>query len=146
MDGWKLWIIIEAFFTNTVKKSFQPLTIFAEKLHHIFPKVLHTLLFDLVHMRQFPYTFHYGIEDLSILLNNLVMGLNLHTLFKSIKTPVFPACFNKNAGLQICNFIKKRLQRMCFPANIATIINNGFFIQHLWWLLFILRMDINKFN
>ena len=63
---------------------------------------------------------------MAILLNNLVMRLKLHTLFKSIKTPVFEACFNKNAGLQICNFIKTRLQRMCFPANIAKIINNGF--------------------
>ena len=35
MNGSKLWIIIEALFTKTVK-SFQPLAIFAEKLHHIY--------------------------------------------------------------------------------------------------------------
>ena len=27
--------------------------------------------------------------------------------------------FNKVAGLQACNFIKKRLQLRCFPVNIA---------------------------
>ena len=35
----------------------------------------------------------------------------------------------------IKNFIKKRLQHRCFPANIAKFLRTTFFIQHLWWLL-----------
>ena len=31
--------------------------------------------------------------------------------------------FNKNAGLQTCNFIKKKLQHMCFPKNIAKFLS-----------------------
>ena len=30
--------------------------------------------------------------------------------------------FNKVAGLQTCNFIKKRLQYRCFPVNFATFL------------------------
>ena len=30
--------------------------------------------------------------------------------------------FNKNAGLQSCNFLKKRLQHRCFPMNIAKFV------------------------
>ena len=30
--------------------------------------------------------------------------------------------FNKYAGLQFCNFIKKRLQHRCFPVNIAKFL------------------------
>ena len=26
--------------------------------------------------------------------------------------------FNKVAGIQTCNFIKKKLQHMCFPVNV----------------------------
>ena len=33
------------------------------------------------------------------------------------------------------NFIKKRLQHRCFPANIAKFLKTTFFIKHLWWLL-----------
>ena len=39
--------------------------------------------------------------------------------------------FNKVTGLKACNFIKKRLQHMCFPVNIAKfrleIFKNSFF-------------------
>ena len=34
-----------------------------------------------------------------------------------------------------CNFVKKRLQRRCFPENIATSFTTTFLIEHLWWLL-----------
>ena len=30
--------------------------------------------------------------------------------------------FNKNAGLQSCNFLKKRLQHRCFPMNVAKFV------------------------
>ena len=41
------------------------------------------------------------------------------------KTPVFEPLFNKIAGLESCNFIKKRLQRRCFPVKL----------WNFWWLL-----------
>ena len=39
-----------------------------------------------------------------------------------MKTPVLESLFNENAGLQSCNFIKKRLQYRCFPINIAKFV------------------------
>ena len=35
------------------------------------------------------------------------------------KTSVLESLFNKVAGLQACNFIKKRYQHRCFPVNIS---------------------------
>ena len=43
--------------------------------------------------------------------------------------------FNKNAGLQVYNFTKKRLKHRCFPVNIAKFLRTAFFIEHLWWML-----------
>ena len=34
-------------------------------------------------------------------------------------------CFNKNAGLQTCNFIKKRLQHRCFLDNTAKFLRTA---------------------
>ena len=42
------------------------------------------------------------------------------------KTPVLESLFNKVAGLQSCNFIKKRPQHMCFPMNIAKFLKTSF--------------------
>ena len=38
------------------------------------------------------------------------------------KTPTLESLFNKVAALQACNFIKKRLQHMCFPVNITKFL------------------------
>ena len=43
--------------------------------------------------------------------------------------------FNKVAGLQPWNFIKKRLQYRYFPKNIAKFLWTPVFIEHLLWLL-----------
>ena len=51
--------------------------------------------------------------------------------------------FNEDAGLQTCNFIKKRLQCRCFPVNIAKFLRTAVFIEHLRRLLFSLRMKNN---
>ena len=42
----------------------------------------------------------------------------------SIFTGKYLCCFffNKNAGLQACNFIKKRLKHRCFPANTTKFL------------------------
>ena len=48
------------------------------------------------------------------------------------------------SGLKACNFIKKRLQHKCFPANIANFFRTSFFIEHLWRLLEIQQLMITK--
>ena len=46
------------------------------------------------------------------------------------KTPVLDSLFNKVAGLQISNFIKKWLQHRCFPVNVANFLRTVFCIEH----------------
>ena len=41
----------------------------------------------------------------------------------------------KIAGLQVCNFIKKRLQYRCFPVNISKFSRAVFFIERIRCLL-----------
>ena len=53
------------------------------------------------------------------------------------KTPLLESLFEK---LQACNFIKKRLQHWCLPANIAKFLRTAFFMEHLWWL--VLKMHL----
>ena len=38
------------------------------------------------------------------------------------RTLVLESIFNKVAGLQACNFIKKRLQHSCFPVKFAKLL------------------------
>ena len=52
------------------------------------------------------------------------------------KTTVLESLLNKVAGLKACNFIRKRLQRKCFPLNIVNFLRTAFFVvEHFWWLL-----------
>ena len=44
-----------------------------------------------------------------------------------METLVLGPLFNKAAGLQVCNFIKKRLQHRCFPVIIANFFKNTYF-------------------
>ena len=55
------------------------------------------------------------------------------------KTPVSQSFFKKSCRSQACNFIKKTLQHMCFPVNLAKFLRTPFFIEHLRWLLLILQ-------
>ena len=48
---------------------------------------------------------------------------------------VLESLFNKVPGLNAGNFIKKRLQRSCFPVNIAKFLRITSSIEHLRWLL-----------
>ena len=41
------------------------------------------------------------------------------------KTPALESLFNKVAGVQACNFIKKRLQHRCFPVAIAKFLRTS---------------------
>ena len=43
--------------------------------------------------------------------------------------------FKKVAGLQACNFIKKRPQQKCFPVIFTEFLGTPFFIEQLRWLL-----------
>ena len=45
------------------------------------------------------------------------------------KTPVLAALFDKIAGIQVCKFIKKRLQRRCFPVKFAKFFRTPFFYR-----------------
>ena len=58
-----------------------------------------------------------------------------------IKTPVVESLYNKVTGLQTCNFIKKRFQCRCFPADFANFLRTTFFHRtwNLWkpWQVFI---------
>ena len=47
--------------------------------------------------------------------------------------------FNKIAGLQACNSIKKKLQHRCFAVKIEKFLRTDFSMEHLWWLLLELR-------
>ena len=45
------------------------------------------------------------------------------------KTPVLESLFNKIAGLEACNFIKKILQHRCFPVKLAKFLRTPFFYR-----------------
>ena len=52
--------------------------------------------------------------------------------------------FKNVAGLEARKSIKRRLQRRCFPVNIAKFLRTIFSIEHIWWLL--LEFSINLFR
>ena len=51
--------------------------------------------------------------------------------------------FNKVASLKAFNFIKKRLQHMCFPVHIANFLRTLFY-KHLWWLFLTRRFFFSE--
>ena len=74
------------------------------------------------------------------------------------ETPVLESLFNKVAGLQACNFIKKRLQHRYFPVKIAKFFKKTFFEEylrktasvvsfswHLFWSLFLMNLQVLRF-
>ena len=52
--------------------------------------------------------------------------------------------FNKDAGLQVCNSIKKRLQHRCFLVKFAKFLRTPFLKEPLRWLL--LEEGIRNFS
>ena len=52
------------------------------------------------------------------------------------KTYILESLFNKVAGLQASNFIKKRLQHRCFPVKF---LRTPIFTEHLRWLLLFIK-------
>ena len=71
-----------------------------------------------------------------ILLKHVFLNVFLLFLFCKFhrKTPVLESVFNKVAGLQACDFTKKRLQHKCFPVKFAK------FLKHLLW-----RTSVNDY-
>ena len=49
--------------------------------------------------------------------------------FENFTGPVLESLFNTIAGLQSCNFIKKRLQHRHFPVKFARFLKTLFFLQ-----------------
>ena len=47
-----------------------------------------------------------------------------------MKTPVLKSLFDKVAGFQVCNFIKKRLQHSCFLVIFAKFLKTPLFTEH----------------
>ena len=56
------------------------------------------------------------------------------------KTPVLESLFNKVAELKACKFIKKKLQRRCFPVNIAKFLRAPI-LKNTWEWLFLLEQS-----
>ena len=74
------------------------------------------------------------LEDFNLCLNIFEFQItdfcNIHK-----KTLVLESLFNEVAGLNACNFIKKRLQHKFFPVNIAKFFRTAILVEHLCWLL-----------
>ena len=58
-----------------------------------------------------------------------------------METPVLESLFNNAADLQVCDFIKKRLQQRCFPVIIAKFLRTPI-LKNIWegLLLFIQKI------
>ena len=54
------------------------------------------------------------------------------------KTPVSESLFFSPETL-----LKKRLWPRCFPRNFVKFLRTPFFIEHLWWLLLMIKMVLN---
>ena len=57
------------------------------------------------------------------------------------KTLVSESPFNKVAGLEACDFVKKRLWHKYFPVKFAKFLRTPFFTEHFRWLL----LNFNRF-
>ena len=65
---------------------------------------------------------------------------------KQEKTTVLQFLFKKVAGLETRKSIKRRLQRRCFPMNIAKFLKTSFSIEQLWWLLLEFRHNFKIYE
>ena len=63
-----------------------------------------------------------------------------------METPVLESLFNNAADLQVCDFIKKRLQHRCFPVIIAKFFKNTYFEEHLQTAASVYSKDLLKYK
>ena len=63
-----------------------------------------------------------------------------------MKPAVLESLFNYVSGLKAFNFIKNRLQHRRFSVNIGEFLRTTCLIEHLWWLLLLVRKNILKFS
>ena len=92
---------------------------------------------------KFPMNLKYRSSHRWCSLNEIFLKLrNIHR-----KTYVLQYLLNKVTGLQVCNFTKKKVQHMRFPANIANF-KKTYFEKHLRAApsdgSFILHRKLNK--
>ena len=52
--------------------------------------------------------------------------------------------FNKVTALRHATLLKKRLWHRCLTVNFVKFLRTSFFIEHLWWLLLLLKDDGEK--
>ena len=52
--------------------------------------------------------------------------------------------FNKVTALRRATLLKKRLWHRCLTVNFVKFLRTSFFIEHLWWLLLLLKDDCEK--
>ena len=67
-------------------------------------------------------------------LSQMFLKIGVLKKFRNIhrKTPVLESLFNKVTGLQVCLFIRKRLQHKCFSTcDICELFKNTYFGEHL---------------
>ena len=108
----------------------KPLTIFAKKLHHVYLrgfKLRLLAVFFLCIVKKIT------CEDTETEVHKYFFCRSFANF--TGKTPVLEFLFKKIADPQACNFIKKRLQHMCFPVKFAKFLRAPFFTIHLRWLL-----------
>ena len=51
--------------------------------------------------------------------------------------------FNKFGSLRPATLLEKRRQHSCFPVNFAKFLRTPFFIEHLWWLLLVNKLNVS---
>ena len=61
------------------------------------------------------------------------------------KIPVLGFLFNKYLDFKACSFIKKRLQRRCFPVKFAKILSTPFFAEHIRSLLLEISYELSLY-
>ena len=62
-----------------------------------------------------------------------------------MKTYVLESLFNKYAGLEACNFIKKILHRRCFSVKFAKFLRIPF-TEHIRWLLLEISHELSLYG
>ena len=93
------------------------------------------------HVCVFCYYFHF--ESIKFRSSRSQMSFKIRYFWKFLniyrKTRVLELLYNKFAVLQVCKFIKKRLQHRCFPLNIAKFLRTTLLIEQQIFLKLCLK-------
>ena len=109
-------------------------------LHHYVKNDFHTRMKQMCDTKFLQHGLKLGIpEAVFCRCSSKQVLLNILQIHR--KAPVLESLFSKVKSLKTCNFIKKRLQLMCFSAKLAKLLRTPSFTEHLWWLLFGLKKN-----